>query len=403
MKILIAGLAKTGTTGMLYLIANSFRKKPTLLFEPKTCPPETATSSADVVAKVLISKELDAASFAHFDKKITIVRDPRDRMISALLYSQFHANYVRDDEKVGFVHEWLKKKEADPSSVSLVEIFRVLGQAAGKTKNMKNIGKAGLGLFDDYVAAIPDALLYKYEDFVSGQYVPIERHLGMPMAGQAEVPDHLNRVVRTKGYGNWRNWMTREDVEIFRPLLSPWLEKYGYDASDWQLNDQQVIDPAHCSDYFMRVVEEARKKPVPAATHAANTDPDRGQVESHKPEEAGAAKRKISRTLTGNVVKAEPGVVAGWAIGSNPERPVGVELWVNGNLVATMLADNPRPAFKANGIHPTGLCGFAFRLKQKNHLKAGDEVLIKPVGEALNLLNNPRIVSIPTMNLTTDE
>jgi hypothetical protein len=131
MKILIAGLAKTGTTGLLYLIANSLGRSRKLLFEPKVCPPEAKADGGDIVAKVLLGRQLDAGSFAHFDKKITIFRDPRDRMVSSILYSQYHANYLADEKSVSLVRECLERKEADPASVSIREILELIGTVEG--------------------------------------------------------------------------------------------------------------------------------------------------------------------------------------------------------------------------------------------------------------------------------
>lgn len=391
MKILIAGLAKTGTTGLLYLIANSMDGGPKLLFEPKACPPEgKRNNGADVVAKVIIDKLLKPASFSHFDRKITLVRDPRDRIVSALLYSQFHANYLLDDQKVNLVHECLKRKEADPSSVSIIEILSAIGQATGVARNMdryhERVGKT-LAEFDAYVAAIPDGLLYKYEDFVSGEYAPIEQHLGMAMAGEAAVPDRLNRVVRTKGHGDWRNWFTAEDVESSKPLLSPWLEKYGYDSADWALNEKPVIDPAHCSAYYMRLVEEHRKKPP---VNKAGRQAVAGKGGAGK---AGERNKAAGKDQIGNIVRAAPGVVAGWAIGSDLAKPVEVELLVNGISFGKMTADKPRPALKERGVHPTGHCGFVFKFGPSRQLKAGDEVTVRPLGEPISFRNSPRRVA----------
>jgi hypothetical protein len=400
MKILIAGLAKTGTTGLLYLIANSMGGGPKLLFEPKECPPEgKKDNGADVVAKVIIDKLLKPASFLHFDKKITLVRDPRDRIVSALLYSQFHANYLLDDQKVNLVHECLKRKEADPSSVSIIEILGAIGQATGMARNTdryhERLGKT-LAEFDAYVAAIPDGLLYKYEDFVSGEYAPIEQHLGMDMAGEAAVPDRLNRVVRTKGYGDWRNWFTAEDVESSRLLLSPWLEKYGYDSADWTLNENPVIDPAHCSAYYMRLVEEHRKKPPvnkagsPAIARTNKPNP----AGKERVGKAGERSKPAGKDKIGNIVRADPGVVAGWAIGSDLAKPVEVELLVNGTSIGKMTADKLRPALKERGVHPTGHCGFVFKFGPSRQLKEGDEVAVRPLGEPISFRNSPRRVAI---------
>ena len=348
MKILIAGLAKTGTTGLLYLIKNSISGEPRLLFEPQEYPAHLASYAGDLIAKVLVGPNLIAASFARFDRKITLVRDPRDRMISALLYSQYHGKYLADERRVRMMRECLQAKEANPSSVSLGTILGVIGKVTGRPRALAGFQERiqrSLAWFDDYVAAIPDGLLYKYEDFVSGEYAPLEKHLEMPMSGAAEVPDRLSRVTRTKAYGDWRNWFTEDDIREYRPLLSPWLDKYGYDAGDWQLNAEPSVDPAHCSLYYQRLVEESREK------------------HSHR----------------AKIMRAEPGVVSGWMIGVDPGQPVRVALLVNGNEVAQAVADRPRPNLKKQGMHPTGQCGFVFQFEDGNSLKIGDQVAVQPL------------------------
>lgn len=379
MKILIAGLAKTGTTGLLYLIANSFDKKPRLLFEPKECPANLHSETDIVLAKILIGPQLNADSFLHFDKKITLVRDPRDRMISALLYSQYHAKYLLDDERVRTVREILEKKESSPSRVQIREILEVMGRAAGTSNTVVSYQKrmtTALSWFAKYVATTPDGLLYKYEDFVSGEYATLEKHLGMPLSGAAEVPDRLNRVERTKGYGDWRNWFTPEDVRDYQPMLAPWLQTYEYDPEDWTLNAKPSIAPAHCSAYFMRLVEEYREK---------------------RPNNVRA--RGAGRMLTGRVIRAEPGIVTGWAIGADPDRPIRVALLVNGNEIAQTLANRPRSNLKVRGIHPTGRCGFVFRFEPGGPVQAGDQVTVNPVNGDFTLKNSPSVASAAAVKI----
>lgn len=363
MKILIAGLPKTGTTALLYLIANSIGKEPLLLFEPKVCPVGLESKNGDVLAKVLIRPGLSANSFAHFERKITIFRDPRDLIVSGLLYSQYHASYLNDDGRVRIMRECLERKESSPSSVPIREILEVIGKVTGNpdraVKHRENMGKM-LARFDDYVATIVDGFLYQYEDFVSGKYGSLERYLGIPMSGTAEVPDKLKRVARTKGYGDWRNWFTPEDVQDYRPMLASWLEKYGYDAQDWTLNAKPSIAPEHCSRYFMRLVGEYRENRS-------------GETRQSVPG------KKRAGMLTGKVVRAEPGIVTGWAMASDSGQPVRVTLLVNGSAIAQTVADKPRPGLKSRGVHPTGRCGFVFRFHPENALRVGDRVTVKPV------------------------
>lgn len=267
MKFLIAGLARTGTTGLLYLVASSIGNEAKLLMEPNECPADLESADSHVVAKILIKPETNAASFSHFDRKITLVRDPRDRIVSALLYSQYHAAYLFDDDRVRLVRDILERKESKPSSVSISEILGVMWAAASGSKKTVTIDRertrrslSWLGWFDDYVRTIPDGLLYKYEDFVSEKFQSLEEHLGTPVRGVATVPRTVERVARTKSFGGWRHWFTEEDVGDHKPILAPWLEKYGYDAEDWALAADPFIPPEHCSAYFMRLVEEQREK-----------------------------------------------------------------------------------------------------------------------------------------------
>jgi len=367
MNILIAGHAKTGTTGLLHLIASSSGQPRKIIFEPRECPPEAKQAHGNFIAKVIIRADVNLASFSHFDRKVVIIRDPRDRFISSLLYSQFHDSYLLDEGRVRAVRECLEEKERRPSAISIRGILEVMGAASDKPDAASVYLKGfegSLKRFDAYIASIADHLLYKYEDFVSGNYAALEGYLGCEMTGKAEVPAALGRVVRTKSYGDWRNWFTEEDVQEYRPMLMPGIEKYGYDPDDWALNVAPSIEREHCSGYFMRLVEEQRrKKPntakitVPAKTMSASG----------------------TKMPNGKVVRVEPEVVAGWAIGADPEQPIRVALLVNGVEVAQIVADKPRPELKERGLHPTGRCGFAFRFGSARRLQIGDQVRVKPV------------------------
>lgn len=378
MKILIAGLSKTGTTGLLYLIVNSMDKKPRILFEPSVCPSDVVSETKDVVAKVLIGGNLNIPSFAHFEKKITIIRDPRDRIVSSLLYSQYDANYLKNNARVDVVRKCLEKKETNPGEVSLTKILDTIGNATdlpNKSLRFQKSIAVLLDSFDNYIASTDYSLLYKYEDFVSGKYDAIAQYLDLNITGTAEVPDNLQRVNRTKGFGDWRNWFTDEDVQIYKPILSTWLKKYGFDSDDWKLNDHPTILPEHCSEYFMRLVNESRLKHNRKSVALKHYE-----------------KPANKKNLIGKIIKLDSDVIAGWAIGNNPSEPINVALLVNGKEIAQTLADKPRPGLKENGLHPTGACGFVFRFNPDERLKIGDEVKIMPLNCDFSITNSPCII-----------
>lgn len=87
--------------------------------------------------------------------------------------------------------------------------------------------------------------------------------------------------------------------------------------------------------------------------------------------------KKRSKLNRGRLMRAEPGLVAGWMIGSDFMSPVQVVLFVNGVEVANTVADKMRKGLVAQCIHPTGYCGFVFRFDGEHELKPGDKIEVK--------------------------
>jgi hypothetical protein len=257
MKILVAGLSKTGTTALYSLISEALPENYYRLFEPKSY--ET-NHSKNVLCKVLLGPRLDIPSFDTFDKRITIVRDIRDRLISILLYQQFHASYLKDVKSVQLVYSWLLKKEANPSSVSLTDILNVIGDVSNEPELPQRFFdriKVAMSDFDTYITMQNNTLLYPYEHLVKKEFEPLKSYLDLELPDDILVPDIYKRVVRTKSGGNWRNWFTQTDIDFLYDWMSPWLTRYNYDGKDWVINERPFINPNHCSKYFIRLVKEA--------------------------------------------------------------------------------------------------------------------------------------------------
>lgn len=78
----------------------------------------------------------------------------------------------------------------------------------------------------------------------------------------------VERVVRTKSYGNWRDWLTTEDVEYLRPSLQLYLDRY-YRETDWELNPSPSIPAKYASGYVEQVVNDKRyAMKLPPFSHA---------------------------------------------------------------------------------------------------------------------------------------
>ena len=274
MKIVIFGLGKSGTSALFYKIRNSLPAGTISLFEPDRFGPREelrarlgmlrrGRAAPDIVAKVLPvgRRPVRLRDFDRFGKQVLIVRDPRDRLVSVLLYQSYHASFAHRDEAAAHFLEWLGRKEADPRGVSLLKLLSVF-------ESLEGTGDGLSGWLESYRERAVDGWLrfhaershlpvFNYEDLVDARFADLERSLGFALAGSATVPPTLRRVVRTKGYGAWRDWFTEEDIEAFRPLLSPFVERY-YPGSSWELDSTPRIEPEHASLYARQLMDERR-------------------------------------------------------------------------------------------------------------------------------------------------
>ena len=259
MKIVVAGLGKTGTTALFFKVKQAMPADTHCLFEPRgyQTPPVPAEH---VLVKDLfgVHKTLDVASFQSFDRKIVLTRDSRDTLVSRVLYDIYNEPTVcADRSQVEVFVGILLAKEADPSSTPLRDIIRVFDSMSRRPILPRATGDAGVAL--DFQRRHPDFLPCRYEDFVRSDFRTIESYLGFAMApGIASVPEELGRVARTKSSGDWRNWLVPADVDFFRPFFTPYLTHNGY-ADDWTLPDRPRILPEHGSAYVLRLADERRR------------------------------------------------------------------------------------------------------------------------------------------------
>lgn len=275
MKIVIFGLAKSGTTALFYKIRNSLPRGAVCLFEPRSFDPRvlkaggikrllTGRRPPDVLAKVLPFRPegaVDAASFSSFEKQILLVRDPRDRLISRLLYGVYHSAFYDQDERVCEFLRVLRRKEADPRSVPVTALLKTLAELNGghfsfegwAADYARHSVRAPLDFHDGH----PNLFVCKYEDMIERRLSELEDYLGLRLTGGGAVPAELGRVARTKGHGNWRDWFTAGDAEALRPVLRPYLERY-YAGADWRLSATPSIPAEFGSGYVERIVNERR-------------------------------------------------------------------------------------------------------------------------------------------------
>jgi hypothetical protein len=196
--------------------------------------------------------------FFHFDKKILIVRDPRDWLISGLLFliQQYSSIYSNQDHLTNIL-ELLAKKENSPDAISVIEISEAILRAI-PNRNLDIMVewiKQQHELVFGFESSLDYYFLIKYEDFIDGMLSELQNYLGIMLEGEAVVDDiERTHIPRTKSYGNWKNWYTESDIEFFKPVFSKYLEKYGY-SDFWETNEEKFIDPKYCTQYVRNTVQ----------------------------------------------------------------------------------------------------------------------------------------------------
>ncbi|HEU4986854.1 MAG TPA: hypothetical protein VFT89_07295 [Rhizobiaceae bacterium] len=266
MKILILGAGKSGTSALHYCLKTSAEKhfggsfggK----FEAKSDEEVRDGISEQCVFKILLERFSTFAdrdgTLARFDKRVLIIRDPRDALISRLMWQiatriESATNIMAVDE----LNDALVAKEVAPDCVSVYDLYRLAGQMM-----RGDIGEATYPFEGRRLAYLPyefsrsdDLFLLRYEDFVDHNVADLQAYLGFPLTFDFEIPGKAARVFRTGTYGNWRNWFTVEDYRFFVDPEREKLLALGYE--DERPEGPKSISPAEISGYLKRVSKVA--------------------------------------------------------------------------------------------------------------------------------------------------
>lgn len=258
-SIIVVGQGKSGTSKLTYVVRSGMVTNTKIHFEPKGIKglPNLQMHRELVKDSPMINKSLygpnQSVKFGAisqlYDRKIWILRDPRDRMISLMLYRWFKG-HKPDPAKYQQALELVKQKEVNPESVDITQIWNlVYAPGMYEVKLKEEYTKL------DNILSNLDSTWYilSYEDMVDGRLEELNKYLGFETSLDQEVPDKLNRVVRSKGYGNWKNWFTPSDVKFYQPILSEFVSKYCPQVNDWSLNENQLIDPKKGSLYMEKL------------------------------------------------------------------------------------------------------------------------------------------------------
>lgn len=253
-NIVILGLAKTGSTGLYNNVKTALADSGHdyyFLFEPTRAAQLRNicryTPQIPLLTKVMIAREADLdVPYDHFAKRVTLLRDPRDMIVSFLLFRPF----IRADvpwERVEPFVEAIKEKERDPSSRSVQSLHALadqLGLAAYRLERVVEYMERQESLIDRH-----DIFTVRYEDFIVGQLDALNDYLGFAVENRTTTSPWLDHILRAAGTGDWRHWLTKSDIVFYRPFVARYMKRFEYE-DDWELAEQPTIDPSTASQYI---------------------------------------------------------------------------------------------------------------------------------------------------------
>jgi len=105
-----------------------------------------------------------------------------------------------------------------------------------------------------------NALVFRYEDLIDGKFSQLEKYLDHKLPKSIILEKH-RRVIRSKNYGNWKNWFLEDDLNIVNDKFNDYMEKFGYNK-DQKLNNVPIINSEHSSLYVKKLMAERIKKKI---------------------------------------------------------------------------------------------------------------------------------------------
>ena len=140
-----------------------------------------------------------------------------------------------------------------------------------------------------------------------------------------------------------------------------------------------------CSyDKILRRPEEFVKTVIGYANLQPGDNQVKKALEFIRPDPVDYIDSSRNTRAMGKLDRVSAQVVAGWAKYVNRDIDPVVELLINGELVDSQKATGQREDVKNAGRHPTGCCGFRFRLSEA--LQPGDQVEVR-VSDEIRSLN----------------
>lgn len=271
MKILILGTGKTGTTAMVYKVSGGL---PNCHAFSGGRPGKYIGDYENAVYKHTYEERKgksfnlfrDHLKTEHYDRKIWMARDPRDAAVSRMLY-RWHRGYSGRKKQYEAHLDLVLKKERHPRSIPFFEICRHTGHDEWP-RTAEQVVEEEQHRYDQMLNFVNilenDWFFFTFENMVDNKVKDLNDYLGFEIQSDAEVPSSSGKakVIRKKASGDWRHWFTAEDINLFKPTFTPYMEFIGYDCDDWNLSPHPMIEPEFSSVYMQSLPGKATKNSI---------------------------------------------------------------------------------------------------------------------------------------------
>ena len=205
-----------------------------------------------MVVKMLLERftKTDQSLLGLFDKIVFVYRDPRDNIVSRLLWQTASLKGIDSVEKVEKAISLLKKKENDRHCLSVIDLYRQIGGLAGVPNWFEGAIRYAFLPLKFISIAEENCFILKYEDYIDGHVDDLNMYLGFDVVHGAPPPAEFAMTMRTASHGSWRLWFNEEDVEYFLTHHRSEMIRMGYSNLDG-LSEEKRISSRESSDYLL--------------------------------------------------------------------------------------------------------------------------------------------------------
>ena len=171
MKTLILALARSGSSALYHLIHDNLPNDKQGFFEPRDKNDwesiiDSLNSFKYYTVKSIIRPYLRTKTnyIKYFNKNIILVRDPRDNLVSRLLFRLISPTFKKNFDQCVHIYKLLEKKVESPSSISLVTIFKCMEETGLMENFIENRVQENLDLLLGIYMKNQNSLVFKYEN-----------------------------------------------------------------------------------------------------------------------------------------------------------------------------------------------------------------------------------------------